>query len=621
MKLKKLAVDNKYLLPFINTTVFLTMIILSTRNSIYWEIQKIILISIAIWLIWFCLYIFEIKKEKYIVQNNFNIIVKFIISLLISLYFVNAIWFSGYLTINPINAIIEGTVHVDTLYHATISESIANYGFPSILLNNSSFLNYHFGSHLIFAVLSDVLNIPVFFFYNYLFPIIFIPIYSFLIISVIIEIRKFKKLNTQINAIDYLLLSFFLLGFLPTEILDKIGIWKSSEIISESYLLALITFLLYVIIFLKLISNNKPYRNILIIITTILFIFICTSMKISIGFLFTIGVVYINFRNNTYNIKYWFINFMFIIIYCISHYIFSYSSSSELIEIKLFSFVRNFTNFGYHKGILGFILHYLYLFMFAIFLVSYIFKNLTFNEIKNNIISKYYLTEETLIIISLISIIPGLLLNLGGGAEAYFSYFPGLIAFCIILGYDIPSIIKSKLLSKNIFIKHTLYIFILLLFIINVDNSKTILSYYRVIRKQEISSNSNVIENLRNIINISKINKKDVWIFLDDNADVFNYFINNAKASVFFYPALTGVKVINGLYTNGVDIFSTNGSFVQSINDASYGINKKIIAEYIDDIPHYVDKLSLDQAIEKAKINGLKNIIFIHDNSYRIIEL
>jgi len=65
----------------------------------------------------------------------------------------------------------DGSFYI-TNFLVTIAETIKNYGYPNVLLNDTGFFNYHFGSNLILALLSNIFGVSVFFVYNFLYPLI-----------------------------------------------------------------------------------------------------------------------------------------------------------------------------------------------------------------------------------------------------------------------------------------------------------------------------------------------------------------------------------------------------------------------------------------------------------------
>jgi hypothetical protein len=92
-----------------------------------------------------------------------------------------------------------GKVSTDSLMHISLANIFNTYNVPSTGLDGIPFVNYHWGSHVISASLSDLINIDVFTFYNLAFPIIFIPLYFKSLILLVQNIRQFKNFSTEIN--------------------------------------------------------------------------------------------------------------------------------------------------------------------------------------------------------------------------------------------------------------------------------------------------------------------------------------------------------------------------------------------------------------------------------------
>jgi len=498
--------ENKIFLPFVVTTILVSLLILSfVTSGLLMTNPKIVVISVSIWIIWLALFLMEKRKGAIIAHNKGLFTAKLFFAVVIALFFANTVWFSGYLTLNSIGAIVNGELHVDTLFHSAIAESIKNYGYPSILINDASFLHYHFGSHFLMALFSGILNTSVFETYHYIYPVICIPIYAWLMVSVIIEIRKYKNLKTTLSLVDYLLLACFFVGFLPTLILKNIGIWKSSWVVSESYLFSLIFFLLYILLVLKIIQKNR-WKNLAIFLLTLPFIFICTSMKISVGFLLTAGVMYMNFRKNTRKIESWIANAIFLAIFLISYKIFSDAGGST--EFQIFSFVRNcvYTRFFY----IGSVLHYFVLTFFCLVVIGY---QLWINRpLKIAFISKKILVEETLAVVCIVGLLPGLLINIGGGSAGYFFGLQELIAVCILLGFNIPSQLQQKLQYQSIKLRNGVIACMILLTVILLYNSKTVNAFIKVANTPNCTS-STLITNVQEIMKIPTELKKEVLHF------------------------------------------------------------------------------------------------------------
>ncbi|WP_461257207.1 hypothetical protein, partial [Treponema sp. R80B11-R83G3] len=292
-------------------------------------------------------------------------------------------------------------------------------------------------------------------------------------------------------------------------------------------------------------------------------------------------------------------------------------SETRTTYFQFMSFVRNHAMNG--VGYIGVILHYFFLLFFTLFFLYY---QLSVNTpLKYALISKKLIIEETLVVISITSIIPGIFLYIHGGSAVYFSYFQELIAICMLLGFNIPEKLQEKIQTRSVMIKTGIVFFLFILSFVVLINSKLMYPIIRIMRTQNNKTASNLLTNVRDMIKISRNEKKKYCIFLDDNAEIWEIYKHNETAMIFFYPALTGIRIINGVYTDGTDIFLANGTNIQNIESSYYGINKNLVIENINGKKNFTSKLAFDEAKDKAKRNGYKYIIYIYNDKYEIIEI
>ena len=616
--------ENRIFLPLVVSTILVSLLILSfVTSGLCVAHSKIVVISVIIWMIWFFLFLMEKRKGAIISHSKGLLTVKLLFALLIALFFTNSFWLSRCFMLDPVGAIVNGKLHIDTLFHSAIAESIKNYGYPCILINDAGFFHYHFGSHFVMAVFSDILNISVFEVYHYIYPVVCFPIYVWLMVSVMVEIRKYKNLTTTLSVIDYLLLACFFIGFLPTIILQNVGIWKSSWIGSESFLFSLIFCLLYILLVLKIIQKSRR-KNLSLFLLTLPFIFICTSMKISVGFLLTTGIMYLNFRKNTRKIRSWIANLIFLAVFFISYKIFSDAGGST--EFQLISFVRK--NVSKDFFYTGPILHYFYLTFLCLAVIGY--QLLSNRPFKNACISKKLIVEETLAVVCIVSLLPGLFIYIAGGGAVYFSYFPELVAICLFIGYNIPDKLQQKLQYQSVKLKNGAICCMILLTVVVLFNSKTISGFVKVVNTPKCAPTA-LLTNVQEIMKIPKELKKEYCIFLGDNAEIWDlyksekpdlkYYNNKERNAIFFYPALTGIRLLNGIYTDGVTIFTSNGAYLQNLETSTYAIHKGLVMNTIDGQTKWVSKLSLEEAQEKAKKERYKYLIYFYNDKYQIIKI
>jgi hypothetical protein len=92
-----------------------------------------------------------------------------------SLYAAGASWGNGYLNPLFVESLCLGKAHIDTLFHVTMSNMLRSYGVASTGLDGLPFVPYHFGSHWLFAAVSNLLHVRVIDFYNRGYPVVFVP--------------------------------------------------------------------------------------------------------------------------------------------------------------------------------------------------------------------------------------------------------------------------------------------------------------------------------------------------------------------------------------------------------------------------------------------------------------
>jgi hypothetical protein len=90
-----------------------------------------------------------------------------------SLWVAKMVFARGYQ--NPLfgENIVAGSGQIDTLFHASMSQMIRTYGIPSTGLDGIPYIPYHFGSHWVFAQLSELLALNPLDFYQIGYPLIF----------------------------------------------------------------------------------------------------------------------------------------------------------------------------------------------------------------------------------------------------------------------------------------------------------------------------------------------------------------------------------------------------------------------------------------------------------------
>jgi hypothetical protein len=119
-----------------------------------------------------------------------DIIVLALVAGFFSLYAAGASWGSGYQHPLFVEGLCFGRAQIDTLYHASISNMLRTYAVASTGLDGLPFAPYHFGSHWLFARLSNLLDARVINFYNRGYAVVFVPLGVFSLATLAVTIAQ-----------------------------------------------------------------------------------------------------------------------------------------------------------------------------------------------------------------------------------------------------------------------------------------------------------------------------------------------------------------------------------------------------------------------------------------------
>jgi len=129
----------------------------------------------------------------------------------------------------------------DVLFHSAISNLFNTFGFATTGTDGAASLNYHTGSHFIFAQLSNLLNITPLLFYQLGYMVIVVPLCVANILSLAISYRlytlppggNFKSMN--FGLAEWLLAFVAIAGLLPADLLEILGPASWLQLNAESY--------------------------------------------------------------------------------------------------------------------------------------------------------------------------------------------------------------------------------------------------------------------------------------------------------------------------------------------------------------------------------------------------
>jgi hypothetical protein len=120
-------------------------------------------------------------------------------ALLMGLYAAGSVWGEGFENPLFVENMCNGYAHIDTLYHATLANMLRTYGVSSTGLDGLPFVAYHFGSHWIFARISNLLDLPVIDFYNLAYPVIFAPFMTFSLLTFAVSVAEIWRAPSRLT--------------------------------------------------------------------------------------------------------------------------------------------------------------------------------------------------------------------------------------------------------------------------------------------------------------------------------------------------------------------------------------------------------------------------------------
>jgi hypothetical protein len=655
--MKKEVSQNLFILPSIVCYLQFCFLFVALFNSGYYFANKVLFVSFLMLLLWSGLFLFKIKEKKFYINVQNSILL--VLFVLVAFYCIRITWFSHYLSIGAIGDFFKGESFFDILYHSTLAQSIVTNGYPSIQQNAPIFLFYHSLSHYIIAFISILLSLPCFITYNYIYPILVLPLTVYLIIKIIIISRVFFNKSKYLTLIDYFLISGVICSFASKRFLDKIGFFSYSYLLSESCLFSIIIALFYFLIIYWGYRRYKNFNIFNLIFLIPLFILGLSFAKISTGCIFFMGACYYVFR------RYRIISFqslliLFYLLIFTGYYIISGKCPAtyppeEIINsspLELFSYVINYTKNPFYS-----VFHYAF-FLVPVVLI-YIFNNskklFQWNKPCDD---KYVISLELITILALASCLPGLVMNIAGGSAFYFCIPVYLLIWILFLGTDTISKIgtwldKKKYKADMLFINNKttvghvslLLFLIVFLFIPSTLNKEagnkriylmmraTVASrvdpthfrkefknkIYALFKPAKTVNDHNYLL-FNDIILKTKTNRKDYCLYIDGNSLINRYdYVTRGYAgrNRLLYgnmavSAYLGLPIINSIYVNDNIFYRGDMLRLGRYSEfAGYSLPPIVCGE----------RVSKENMQEAAKKIGKKKIIILGSNSYEIINV
>ena len=482
----------------------------------------------------------------------------------------------------------------------------------STLLNNEVYIPYHTFSPLLMEAAAGVLRVPAFIAYNYLYPVLFIPLYLTAQILAVAAAKEYFSGRGAVRVPDLALIILVHAGFILQSRLDAYGIWKRNLVISESFLIAnTLAFSCYGMIFhlMKHPGKGKKRENLLLFLVIPAGIFLATWSKMSVGLLLAVSVMYYLFRMHTREIRFWGINILYGAVLLLALWLFSLKGMVSLPSQENVYVPGAFKE--YCTGPLGIWGHWLILLILpSLFILAEISR---LRKEKRIFAAGKTVWIEDLFLTAFIAFLPGLFIVIDGGSAAYFSCaleVPAILLLCGHPASDPENWFRAPEKSRTDGLKRAVSVLCAIwctamCWINKPDNPKN------YVTGQHESSLSGVMMEIRDTYGA---HPEEYTIYLDrDNmaANTFKPWLRVEVKTMYAWPAMTGIGVINATYVEDGAVYSYTGNRVPTYGKMSnYGV------EYTDN-----DRaITLEEALEKAAERGKKGVIHVTADGYEVLD-
>jgi hypothetical protein len=328
----------------------------------------------------------------------------------------------------------DNKLHLDTWFHVSITQMIKTYQVPTTGLNGLPFIHYHFGSHLIFALISKALDVHAFTFYQLAFPVVFIPLFFKVVLTLPVAWAERQNREYQIGIWFWLILAFGLVGVFPNWLLQNAASNWNAFASSESHCVSLTFFFLLIHVIFGHFDTEKTMAKFEIVIFCLL-VLILGLLKISTLFMFDVlfGYLFLRlklFRKKSNNLL--FLLVALISVACLAVGLDRYSEN----DYVAFHFFKTFVK----TDALRFIL--IYYFWSLVLVVILVILNRVRKPGDN---SFHRILLEAVVVICVAGALPGAILNIHGGSAGLFMdvHLWFSLAFLLVILPDVIGVVKG----------------------------------------------------------------------------------------------------------------------------------------------------------------------------------
>ena len=574
--------------------------------------KEICFVNGFLFLLWTCtFFVYASRKHIWSQLSRWELWIGVLLILLLSGFAFGTIWGGGYLSLDPIKAVVSGKQHLDSLFHAALAGGVATYGVPSLLVNTTDVLRYHTFSHEILGLISRATGVPSFLVYCYFFPTVMAPLYAFALISTCGRAREVLTGETvkPFSVVELFMIVAFSMGLLPEKALNDIAMWPGGFFDSESFVCANTLTLFYGYILLGYKGYDTMRKRLCLWVLTPVAIVVCSHAKISVGALLTAGWMFYIVRMHTREASYWGLFLLYGIAFLVGFDI-SHASEGASTHFRLFDFVRTY---GGRQ-----IIFYYFVGYFMLWLLIWYRLRTKAITLRMLCFDKKYIVEQTLTVVCFFGALPGILLAIGGGSAGYFSAPTMLATLVILIGFDIPRRLYEAMTVNRV---DRIAVYILLAVALSVMAiNMAPMAYHAVSGLRHggwgIGRQSTFYKNIESINKLTAGHKTEYAIFVDDSAEVWDIYGedkgNSLRRPAFIYPALTNLLSLNAVCLLDGGLYTHKGDYICNVQDAPYGYGYASL--------HKEPKRSIEEVLEYVP-DHIEHVIVMHGDSYFVVDV
>lgn len=496
----------------------------------------------------------------------------------IGLRFTFIVWGSSYLSPVYEAQYIAGRAHIDTLFQAAVSNMLMIFNTPSIGVEGLVVLKYHFGSHWLIGFVGKIFNLGAFEAYHLLYPVLILPIWLGLFLTLTESIRCGLKLkiNRLVTELSALVLFFFTVGGILPEPVRAAIRSTNSTIISESHATAIALLYLFMILLIRV--SRLDYirvKYILFIALTVLGSIGLTLTKGSVGTLWVSGYVFFWISNPKQLRRLWLaliagVGWLITVPFVSGGAVFNEG-------IEIFNFLREYVDLVYWAW---FPLVHFGLTIFAILLVKYAESLKWLDQDKSSSL------QFVLAGVAIISILPGSIFKIYSGA-LYFTTVNWWVSLPLVSVFVAKiAISKSREWLNSEYIARSLkYMAVVLLFVFFVTaglNTHDSYTKFIVNNKSYIASPDEKSAQLWDLLSTLQQDESNPYMILYDTVPPYGFrgvrHHRTWMSALMSSSALAGIPTINEVepYLGGT-----------AISPVGYGFDTLTRKEYIDTSEEY----------------------------------